>query len=241
MVRLTNRQVLAAAAQDRLVNIVSAPGSGKTTIAAERFGYLRYSTATDRRGVIGVSFTRSAAAELGSRVASRWGSSALSFPHRVSTFDEFHVRLLHNFLRSGAISWPDGLRKLTVLDEYRGCPGYRWLLAGSWRRVARLGVDRTVYSDSVRITQPRNGIGNVGRHRDLLRSGVVSHEDVRSVLLSALRVPSLMEHARAWMAANYRGLIVDEVYDADPLDLTVGAHVIPQADAHVIPQVLACV
>ena len=35
MVRLTPEQALAAAAQDRLVNIVSAPGSGKTTIAAE--------------------------------------------------------------------------------------------------------------------------------------------------------------------------------------------------------------
>jgi DNA helicase-2/ATP-dependent DNA helicase PcrA len=221
VVRLTDLQVLAAAAQDRLVNIVSAPGSGKTTVAAERFGYLRYGTTMDRRGVIGVSFTRSAAGELGSRIASRWGSSALSFPHVVSTFDEFHVRLLHSLLSSGSIHWPDGLRKLTVLDEYRGCPGYRWLVAGSWRRVARLGADRTVYSDSVRVTQPRNGIGNVGQHRDQLRNGIVSHEDVRSVLLSTLRVPSLMEHAQAWMGANYRGLIIDEVYDADPLDLAI--------------------
>ena len=219
--RLTNPQVLAAAAQDRLVNIVSAPGSGKTTVAAERFGYLRYSNTMDRRGVIGVSFTRSAAGELGSRIASRWGSSTLSFPHVVSTFDEFHVRLLHSLLSDGTIHWPGGLQKLTVLDEYRGCPGYRWLVAGGWRRVARLGTDRIVYSDSVRVTQPRNGIGNVGQHRDQLRSGVVSHEDVRSVLLSTLQVPSLIEHALAWMAMNYRGLIVDEVYDADPLDLTI--------------------
>jgi DNA helicase-2/ATP-dependent DNA helicase PcrA len=33
MVKLTNAQVLAAAAPDRLVNVISAPGSGKTTFA----------------------------------------------------------------------------------------------------------------------------------------------------------------------------------------------------------------
>jgi DNA helicase-2/ATP-dependent DNA helicase PcrA len=49
----------------------------------------------------------------------------------------------------------------------------------------------------------------------------VSHEDVRSVLLSALRNPDIFARAEAWMGTNYRGLIVDEVYDADPLDLTV--------------------
>ncbi len=63
MVKLTNAQVLAAAAPDRLVNVISAPGSGKTTIAAERYGYQRYQ-AGDLRGVLGLIFNRSAAAEL---------------------------------------------------------------------------------------------------------------------------------------------------------------------------------
>ena len=54
MIQLTDAQVLAAAAPDRLVNIISAPGSGKTTIAAERYGYLRYQ-ASDLRGVLGLT------------------------------------------------------------------------------------------------------------------------------------------------------------------------------------------
>ena len=49
----------------------------------------------------------------------------------------------------------------------------------------------------------------------------MSHEDVRSVLLSAFQDPNLVMWAQAWINASYRGLIIDEVYDADPLDLTV--------------------
>jgi DNA helicase-2/ATP-dependent DNA helicase PcrA len=232
VVRLTDCQVLAAAAQEQLVNIVSAPGSGKTTVAAERFGYLRYRQANDRRGVIGVSFTRSASGELSTRIRSRWGSSALSFPHVISTFDEFHVRLLHYLIADGEIYWPGGLCNLIVIDEYRGCPGFRWLVAGGYRRVARLDANREVCSESVRVMQPRGGIGNVDQHRALLRKGIVSHEDVRSILLSALSIPNIRRRAENWIGTNYRSLIIDEVYDADPLDLTV-ASIAAKADLRV--------
>ena len=203
------------------MNIVSAPGSGKTTVAAERFGYLRHKPTMDRRGVIGISFTRSAAAELSSRIMSRWGSSALCFPHIVSTFDEFHVRLLHNLLAAGGIRWPAGLTELTVIDEYRGLPGFRWLAAGGYRRAALVNANREVYSGSVRVTQPRSGIGNVSQHREHLSNGIVSHEDVRSVLLSAFGDPGLVTWIEAWIKACYRALIIDEIYDADPLDLSI--------------------
>jgi DNA helicase-2/ATP-dependent DNA helicase PcrA len=220
--RLTDRQVVAAAAEEPLVNIVSAPGSGKTTVAAERFGYLRFrGIDTDLRGIIGVSFTRAAAGELVSRIRSRWGSSAIAFPHLVSTFDDFHVRLLHGLLRADVVRWPGGLRDLTVIDEYRGCRGFRWLIAGGYRRVAKLNAGRIVVSDVTRLTQPRNGIGNVADHRQVLSSGIVSHEDVRSILLSALAQSDIRRWVTQWMAANYRALVVDEVYDADRLDLTV--------------------
>jgi DNA helicase II / ATP-dependent DNA helicase PcrA len=96
-IRLTDEQALAAAAEDQFVNIVSVPGSGKTTVAAERFGYERYGR-TDARGVLGLSFTRSAAAELNARIVSRWGSGCVAFLHWVSTFDELHVRLFQLLL-----------------------------------------------------------------------------------------------------------------------------------------------
>jgi DNA helicase-2/ATP-dependent DNA helicase PcrA len=72
---------------DAYTYIEAAPGSGKTTVAAERFGILRFSPNRDDRAVVAVSFTRSATAELGQRIRRRWGPSALAWPHRVVTLD----------------------------------------------------------------------------------------------------------------------------------------------------------
>ena len=121
MVRLTPEQALAAAALDRLVNIVSAPGSGKTTVAAERFGYQRHLVGDDR-GVLGLCFNRATVAELRARISARWGGGAIAPPHRVVTFDHLHVELLHRLLDAGLVNWPNGLRELDVRDDYRGTP-----------------------------------------------------------------------------------------------------------------------
>lgn len=54
---------------------VPTPGSGKTTIAAERYGYLRYQRG-DTRGVLGLTFNRAAAAQLRRRIHARWAKTA---------------------------------------------------------------------------------------------------------------------------------------------------------------------
>ncbi|MBW9093313.1 UvrD-helicase domain-containing protein [Microbacterium jejuense] len=220
MVRLTDAQVVAAAATDRLVNVVSAPGSGKTTVAAERYGYQRFSHG-DLRGVIGLTFNRAAAAELGRRVRARWGSNCIVPPHRVVTFDHLHIDLLTFFLRQGKVSWPQGAVDLDVRDDYRGMRGHRFLQSGGYLRVAGLDKRANVISTSRRVTSPQMGIGNVDDHRAALSAGVSSHDDVREVLRAAMKVKGLREAAANWLSDNYRALIVDEVYDADDLDLMV--------------------
>ncbi|WP_448232621.1 UvrD-helicase domain-containing protein [Microbacterium lacticum] len=228
MVRLTPEQALAAAAQDRLVNIVSAPGSGKTTVAAERFGYQRH-LAGDERGVLGLSFNRAAVAELRARISARWGGGAISPPHRVMTFDHLHVELLHRLLDAGLVNWPTGLRELDVRDDYRGTAGFRFLAPPSnFLRVAVLDGQRNVVSRGRRVEQPTTGIGNVAAHDALLSAGIVSHDDVRNILLSAMQVDELSEFAATWLAENYRALVIDEVYDAAFLDLKV-AHLAAEA------------
>lgn len=102
MIQLTDAQVLAAAAPDRLVNIISAPGSGKTTIAAERYGYLRY-RADDLRGVLGLTFNRAAATELRERINRRWGANCIRPAHRVITFDHLHVDILNHLVSEGKL------------------------------------------------------------------------------------------------------------------------------------------
>lgn len=221
MIRLTDEQVLAAAAKDRLVNIVSAPGSGKTTIAAERFGFQRYLPG-DGRGVLGLSFNRAAVAELRSRIEARWGQDCLSAPHQVVTLDQLHVELLLRMLGAGLIHWPNDLTELEVRDDYRGIDGFRFLRPpNNYLRVAGLDAQHNVVSRGRKVEQPVTGIGNVAAHDAILAAGVVSHDDVRHILIHAMQVAELREFAASWVASNYRAIIIDEVYDAALLDLNV--------------------
>lgn len=221
MIRLTDEQVLAATATARLVNIVSAPGSGKTTVAAERFGFQRHQRG-DRRGVLGLTFNRTAASELTKRITARWGGSSLTFPHLVTTFDALHVLILERLVNVGLVSWPGGHARLDVRDDYRGELGYRFLRPpNNWRRIATLNQSHKVVSDGVKVTAPTNGIGNKANHEALLRAGVCSHEDVRAILTVAMTSQNLKDYASGWLAQNFRALIIDEIYDAAMLDLHV--------------------
>lgn len=218
-VELTDRQALAAAAQDLHVNVVSAPGSGKTTVAAERFGYLRHENADGWRGILGLSFNRAAVGVLRKRIAARWGSQALGFPNLVSTFDDFHVRTLHHLLRLGLVKWPGGFLELDVLDDYSSRSGCRWIEVNGWIRFAACELDGAVVSKSMRSSKPKQGFGRAADHREALGGGVASHDDVRSVLLAALKIPDIQDAVDGWLLANYRHVVVDEIYDADELDL----------------------
>lgn len=220
MIKLTDAQVLAAAATDRLVNVISSPGSGKTTIATERYGYLRYQ-AGDLRGVAGLTFNRAAADELRHRVKLKWGDTCIKPPHCVITFDHLHVDLLSHLIREGKITWPDSIDTLDVRDNYNGSKGFRYLKAGDCRRVAQLDHNRIVISTGHKVKNPCTGIGCIKDHQEVLRAGIVSHEDVRSILRSAVRQEDLRELASKWLSERYRALVIDEVYDGDSLDLYV--------------------
>lgn len=218
MVHLTNAQALAAAAPERLVNVISAPGSGKTTIAAERYGFLRYQRG-DNRGVLGLTFNRAAAAELRCRIEARWGEHCIRPPHRVVTFDRLHLDLLTRLLGLGRLTWPNEITVLDVRDDYQGFKGYRFLPTGSHERFAALDANGSVVSKGRKVARPGPGIGSAADHRAVLNSGAVSHEDVRSILRSALRLNGLHQFMADWLAEGYRALVIDEVYDADDLDL----------------------
>lgn len=220
MIRLTDQQAVAAASVEKRIYVVSVPGSGKTTIAAERFGYLRYRRG-DARGVLGLSFTRAAAEVLSRRIEQRWGSPCLAFPHRVMTFDQLHVQLLHVLLKNEIINWPNAITEVEVVDDYRGFKGFRWLAAGSYQRFATLSGNGTVVSRGRRMQTPGAGIGKVAQHNAILESGICSHEDVRGILLTAFKAKHAVEAARSWLAVTFREVIIDEVYDAAELDLMI--------------------
>jgi DNA helicase-2/ATP-dependent DNA helicase PcrA len=219
VIRLTDRQVVAAASDRPFTNIVSAPGSGKTTVAAERFGYLTFERAADPRGVLGLSFNRTAVAELRARIAARWGESTIRLPNMVTTFDDLHVRLMHHLIAVGLIRWSGAHVEVTVLDEYRGKRGFRFLRSTDWKRIAVCDKTGQVVSSSRQLSDPEYGIGGVAHHRAVLAEGIASHEDVRTVLRTATRLDGVADAVQNWFSSNFRHIIIDEIYDADELDL----------------------
>jgi len=216
---LTDEQKTASCFDNRRLFIEAAPGSGKTTVAAERFGVLRFARRTTAPGAItALSFTRSATGELHRRIRSRWGSSALNWPHRVMTIDALLCEILQHLLRTGILRWPGDHTSLQVLDDWRGHRGYRWLTAGNYRRLATIhnGIVTSV-GDLVNVA--RMGIGSRDDFHRNLADGRCTHDEVRQVVAESLRVPEMNQAIVKFISTSISHLVVDEVFDANNLDL----------------------
>lgn len=218
---LTSEQRLAACSPESRLLVVASPGCGKTTIAAERFGFHRYSSALDPRRCLALSFTRAATAEYQRRIRGRWGPSALSWPHRAMTLDALHVELVERLLRSGTVQWPSGHTRLTVEDSWRGWKGVRRLTNGQY--VARPALrDGAVNVVSVRHRGiPVTRMGRVTDLRDHFEAGRCTHLEVREVLGVALQDPDVRAAIGEELQRTTRAIIVDEVFDGNDVDLGV--------------------
>lgn len=212
---LTPEQRVAAAARIRNLFIEAEPGSGKTAVASQRFGVLRYLAGSDPRGVLAISFTRSATAELRARIRRSWGPSTMHWPHRIGTIDYLMRRLLRALLAGGHIEWPGAQVDIEVVDDWRS------VTAVSWRaQQPRVSLEgRRVIVSSVSAT-PRSR-PTVLAVQDHISDGVCTHDDIRTVLADAIQVPEVVATLKSHVFATIRAIIVDEVFDANELDLAV--------------------
>lgn len=218
---LTPEQRRAAATQAEHAFIVAAPGTGKTTVAAERYGVNRYLLGRSGQRTLGVSFARSATEELRRRVRGRWGTRAVDWPHDVRTLDSLHCELVRHLLVIGALHWPGGHTELTVLDTWRGQTGVRYLVPDQgWRRVVTV-TGRGVTSAGQPITRAGYGIGTKAPFEDHLAAGVCTHEEIRAVLRAVVGRDDLRPGLADYLRDTTSSLIVDEVFDANNLDLAV--------------------
>lgn len=216
--RLTDEQVLAAGTPLPLVYIEAHPGSGKTTVAAQRYGALRYARRppTPGRGVTAVSFTRSATAELRDRVVAAWGPTAIRGAHRIVTLDTLISDLFLDLLRAGLLAWPNGHTDLEVLDtwamrlEHRSMPFRSQLvLSGNVVTPVRIVAERRqnpIQADFVAE----------------VAKGVCTHEDLRNLFALAGRtVSGIADRVRVRLTQTVSALVVDEIFDANGLDLAI--------------------
>lgn len=220
--QLTDEQRDAVCAGNARIFIEAAPGAGKTTVAAERYGVLRFNRGqVAGNGITAVSFTRSATTELLHRVTTRWGSSAVSWPPGVLTIDGLVCKIVEHLLRSDIVHWPNGFTKLEVLDDWRGHRGYRPMNEGSYRRVAMITTTGSVTSRGRLTTTPGWGIGSKADFDYHLGRGLCTHQDVRDVLTSVLRQETFRTVVADFIASSVAHVVVDEVFDANPLDLAL--------------------
>jgi DNA helicase II / ATP-dependent DNA helicase PcrA len=218
---LTPEQRAAACSPEPRLLVVASPGCGKTTIAAERFGFHRYDPKGDPRRCLALSFTRAATAELQRRIRGRWGPSALSWPHRAMTLDALHVDLVEWLLRSGSVQWPNGHTSLTVEDSWRGWKGVRRLTDGQYAARPALR-DGAVQARSVRHRGiPITRIGKVGDLREHFDEGRCSHLEARELLGLALQDAGLRAALCDELRHTTRAIVVDEVFDGNEVDLGV--------------------
>ena len=220
---LTDEQLIAAATAAPAVFLEAAPGSGKTTVAAQRFGALRFGRrlhaagAVDTRPVLAVSFTRSATAELRQRVRRSWGPSALAWPHRICTLDTLVNDLLHDLLAGGLITWPAGHTQLDVKDSWKALVRHGF---GTAQRGAEVDAEGVVTVRVVRRYDYPRAVPEPIPMRVELAAGRCTHEDVRRILQRSLKDrEDVRQRVRERLAKSVGALIVDEVYDANGLDL----------------------
>lgn len=222
---LTAQQRHAAATPSKNVFIEAGPGTGKTTVSAQRFGVQLFAAEYrhDPRAVVAVSFTRSATYNLRRRVQRLWGSAALAWPNRIVTLDTIMSDLLHHLLRRGLIEWPDAKKlwpdgniELDVRDSWASCGG-----TVSTRSIYRLEL----HGQTIQL---RAGFAEKHANRvpavqivPLLRQGICTHDDVRAILALALRDSACTDRVRQRLADTIRALVVDEVFDANDLDITI--------------------
>ncbi|MDE1671753.1 UvrD-helicase domain-containing protein [Nocardia gipuzkoensis] len=222
---LTAEQYIAAATSRQRIFIEAGPGTGKTTVSAQRFGVHRFSSERrhDPRAVVAVSFTRAATRNLRHRVQRLWGPAALMWPHRIVTLDTIVCDLVHDLLRAQLVEWPnaktlwpDGNIVLDVHD--------------SWASCANTEFTRSTYTLSLsdRRIQLHRKLSPKRANRVLpsvvescLKQGVCTHQDVRDILELSLNDPAAARRVRQRLAYTVRSLIVDEVFDANDLDIAI--------------------
>lgn len=215
---LTDEQRLAAATASKNIFINAGPGTGKTTVAAHRLAVQRFGRQSrdDRRAVVAVSFTRAATKNLIRRVQRLWGPMAILWPHRVVTLDTIMCDLLHDLLRVGHLHWPNGHQTLDVHDSWAAFSGSTWNRTAYTVKVVGDRIDmKPGFVEKSRSSVPATEI--VPR----LQQGICTHKEVRNVLEQALGDPTRAGYVRSRLAESMRALIVDEVFDANDLDIAI--------------------
>lgn len=143
-------------------------------------------------------------------------ASALAWPHRIVTLDTVLYDLLAPLLQTGALQWPGGHRELEVLDTWRTT-----LPTTSNRRKPILSLEGTRIVTSTVWDPERGSHARLDDFTTAVPQGKCTHDNLREVLQLALLVEGVSTSVSGYFDTTIRSLIVDEIYDANDLDVEV--------------------
>jgi len=137
------------------------------------------------------------------------------------TLDGLHVELVQWLLREGLLQWRAGARALLVEDSWRGRKGVRRLVRGQYvaKPVIRKGV-----VDAASVKHWGDATIRIGKVSDLrahFDEGRCTHLEIREVLALALANAAMRAALGRHLAETTRLLVVDEIFDADTVDIDV--------------------
>ena len=174
----------------------------------------------------GVTFARSAHAELESRIRLRWGDRAISWPNSVCTFDELHRQLLRYLVHHSHVQWPSGEFPCRIDDSWQDHPGSTGKPGSATRYMLTLDDEGNVCTSptsSDRVA-PKPCFTDAKKLWGAVRAGYCTHAEIRSVLGSAMRAgayPILRAAVSSCLLSSYCHFIVDESFDMNWLDAFV--------------------
>lgn len=211
---------------EKLVFVEAGPGTGKTTVAVERFGVYRFKRIRPGGGGVRMlAFTRAVTAELRRRIRARWGDGALSGDlGSVATIDgDFH-RVLEFLRANDLIGWPGSPLAVIPVNSWSDVDGVAKYNYGKWQN----DTYRVALADGkvVAISDQKAGPGEryIGKTvlTNALKDGICTHDDVRNIVMEATQPGTAAADAVvAWLRGRVAHLIVDEVFDADEGDLAL--------------------
>jgi DNA helicase-2/ATP-dependent DNA helicase PcrA len=219
---LTPDQKAAAYSDARRLLIEATPGTGKTRVATERFGVLRFRPSAgpgSGQGVLVLSFTVAATELLRRRIRQRWGRRALAWPNRVCTLDAVFRGMLEFLLRSGRVQWPAGLTAIRVIESWRGFGERRLNTRGSLWLPAL--VDGCVVPTKRTGWPGDYGMTTKKELQKQLEDGLCTHDDVRSIIRAALKSQQLRPHLLTYAKLIASSVLVDEIFDGNSGDSEV--------------------
>ncbi len=228
---LTEEQQAVVDAQEGRIAVCACPGSGKTRTVVDRF-LMRTRTASSRRGIAVLSFSRVAAKEIRNRCRQEGLDQLLCFPHFVGTLDGFVGRFIFRPVMQASSRRPvDTVESWDAIDAVVHVAGVRSQgvpLSAFLPDIERVRLEKTRIGAAMQgllkaaIENPAPWERSASKYIERLNhKGLYSSEQVRFEALRILKNQDYSQNLCQILASRFEEIIIDEAQDCDEAQIAL--------------------